>query len=189
MSWKFNLTQIPTKIPDFIKHLADEFRSACISSTLRTYYTWKIVTSPDVTYHMVQMGLWTYAELATGVIVSCLPVIPKFFQHVGPRILATIFSQGKHSGTYDRQLSPMATSTHKEAACGFVLPSWTKKSKLNRSETLSVASTHRAYLNRGDCTSEGVQTPRADNNVSHELGELPMAGPAPKDLVGIYREF
>ena len=32
------------------------------------------------------MGLWTYAELSIGIIISCLPVIPRFFQHFGPRL-------------------------------------------------------------------------------------------------------
>ena len=140
---------------------------------------------------MVQMGLWTYAELATGVIVSCLPVIPKFFQHVGPRISATIYSQGKFSGDYKRQLSPRAVSTHKEAACGFILPFWTKNPKSDRAETLSVASTHHAYLNKGDCTSEEFQTPRSEDSASHELGELPLARTAktPDNLGRSYREF
>ena len=60
--------------------------SACITSVLRTYYTWKIVQSPDISYNMVPMGMWTYAELSTGIVISCLPVIPKFFQHVGPQL-------------------------------------------------------------------------------------------------------
>lgn len=64
--------------------------SACITSILRTYYTWKIVQSSDVSYHMVQMGMWTYAELSTGVVISCLPVIPRFFQHVGPKLSSAL---------------------------------------------------------------------------------------------------
>ena len=32
------------------------------------------------------MGMWTYAEFSTGIVISCLPVIPKFFQHVNPQI-------------------------------------------------------------------------------------------------------
>ena len=31
------------------------------------------------------MGMWTYAEFSTGIVISCLPVIPRFFQHVGPQ--------------------------------------------------------------------------------------------------------
>ena len=39
---------------------------------------------------MVPMGMWTYAELSTGIVISCLPVIPKFFQHVGPRLSSAL---------------------------------------------------------------------------------------------------
>ena len=27
------------------------------------------------------MGYWTIAEITTGIVVSCLPVMPKFFHH------------------------------------------------------------------------------------------------------------
>ena len=37
------------------------------------------------------MGMWTYAELSTGIVISCLPVIPKFFQHIGPK-LSSVFT-------------------------------------------------------------------------------------------------
>ena len=69
-----------------VEQLTTNPLSACITSVLRTYYTWKIVQSPDISYNMVPMGMWTYAELSTGIVISCLPVIPKFFQHVGPQI-------------------------------------------------------------------------------------------------------
>ena len=183
-------TQISSKLPNILPYVADKFRSACISSVLRTYYTWKIVTSPDITYHMVQMGLWTYAELATGVIVSCLPVIPKFFQYMGPRITAKIFNQAKLSGDYKRQLNPRADST-KEAVCGFVLPFWRKSSRLDRSETLSIASSHRAYLHRGDYISEEFEIARSENNTSHDLSDLPLERPAKtrNNLGGSHREL
>ena len=32
------------------------------------------------------MGLWTGAELTSGIIVSCLPVTPRFFQYLGPKV-------------------------------------------------------------------------------------------------------
>lgn len=46
------------------------------------------------------MGLWTWAELSTGIIVGCLPALPKFFQHVGPKIYRTIpgTGSGRNSG-------------------------------------------------------------------------------------------
>lgn len=174
-----------------LKHIADTVRSACISSILRTYYTWRIVTSPDVTYHMVQMGLWTYAELATGVIISCLPVIPKFFQYIGPRIASTISNQASLSRTHKQQLSPRAAPAHKGGACGSVLPFWTKHSGSGRSETLGVASSHRAHLTKEDYIAEGVDITRSQDNAPHELGELPLARPAKtrSNLGGSYREL
>ena len=32
------------------------------------------------------MGLWGWAELTIGIIVGCLPVMPKLFQHIGAKI-------------------------------------------------------------------------------------------------------
>lgn len=184
-------TQIFTRLPNFSKHIADMFLSACISSILRTYYTWKIVTSPDITYHIAQIGLWTYAELATGVIISCLPVIPKFFQHIGPRISSTSSKQARLPGSYQQQLSPRAASMHKKGACGSVLPFWTKYSGSGRSRRLSVASIHRAHLTKEDYIAEGFDIDQSKDNASYELGELPLARPAKtrNDLAGNYREL
>ena len=32
------------------------------------------------------MGYWTWTELSVGIVVGCLPTMPKFFQHIGPKI-------------------------------------------------------------------------------------------------------
>lgn len=61
-------------------------RSACVTTTLRTYYTWKIIHSPDGSYNTVVMGLWTWGEITAGILVSCLPVTPKFCQHLWPKV-------------------------------------------------------------------------------------------------------
>lgn len=63
--------------------------SACVTSTIRTYYTWKIIDSHDITYDICKMGLWTHAEISIGIIVCCLPVSPRFFQFIGPKIYGT----------------------------------------------------------------------------------------------------
>ena len=57
-----------------------------MASILRTHYNLKLYYSEDVSYNLGKMGLWTYAEIAIGIIVSCLPVLPRFFQHFGPKI-------------------------------------------------------------------------------------------------------
>ena len=64
-----------------------------MTSILRTYYSWKIYKSIDISYNMIIMGFWTWAEIAIGVTVSCLPVIPRFFQHFGPGIRSSLLSK------------------------------------------------------------------------------------------------
>ena len=66
------------------------FISACVASILRTYYTWRLVNSSDMSYWLIPMGLWGDAELSTGVFISCLPVLPKFFQQIAPKIWKTL---------------------------------------------------------------------------------------------------
>lgn len=44
---------------------------------------------------MIIMGFWTYAEIAIAITVSCLPVLPKFFQHFGPRVQENLSSRFK----------------------------------------------------------------------------------------------
>ena len=58
---------------------------------------------------MVPMGMWTYAELSTGIVISCLPVIPKFFQHIGPKVSSALTLRSKstkHSGNGSESAAP-----------------------------------------------------------------------------------
>ena len=57
-----------------------------MTSVLRTYYTFQVSKSSDKSYNLELMALWAWAELAIGIIVGCLPVTPKFFQQVGPKV-------------------------------------------------------------------------------------------------------
>lgn len=77
--------------------------SACIMSIVRLYYTFQVVRSPDKTYHILLMGLWTCAEMAVGIIVSSLPVLPRLVQHIGPRISSAFSSEVKTRDTTPSQ--------------------------------------------------------------------------------------
>lgn len=81
--------------------------SACMTPILRTYYTWRTVEMLDTSWELFLMGLWTWAELSIGLIVGCLPAIPKLFQHIGPKI-----SRGS-SGTRSGRESSAATNMPK----------------------------------------------------------------------------
>ena len=80
--------------------------SACVTSVLRTYYTWQTVETHDTSWELLPMGLWTWAELSTGIIVGCLPTLPKFFQHIGTKI------HRSKSGTGSGRESSAATDAH-----------------------------------------------------------------------------
>jgi len=56
------------------------------------------VKPPDVSYNAVVIRLWTWAEITIGIIIACLPVIPKFFQHFSSKMKGS-FSPGYKSNT------------------------------------------------------------------------------------------
>ena len=55
-------------------------------SIVRTYYAWQLAASPDKSYLLAEYGLCSYVELSVGVLIGCFPIMPKFFQHIGPKI-------------------------------------------------------------------------------------------------------
>lgn len=61
-----------------------------MTSIVRTYYSFQLPKSSDKNYNLQLMSLWAWAELAIGIIVGCLPVMPRFFQHIGPKVYKTL---------------------------------------------------------------------------------------------------
>ena len=57
-----------------------------MTSIIRAYYTWVVARDTDGSYRVVVMCFCTPAELAIGIIVGCLPVMPKLFQHACVKI-------------------------------------------------------------------------------------------------------
>ena len=47
---------------------------------IRLSYGVKLYRATDRTYYGWYTGLWTIPEIAAGIIVACLPVLPRFFQ-------------------------------------------------------------------------------------------------------------
>ena len=76
-------------------------------SILRTYYTWRVIESHDVNWDLLPLGLWTWAELSIGIIVGCLPTLPKFIPHVGTKI-HQLFGSGTGRAASAAALPPKA---------------------------------------------------------------------------------
>ncbi len=66
-----------------------------MTSILRLYYFGQLYQLRDTSYNVGRTDLWSLAEIGIGIIVSCMPVLPRFFRHFSPKIYATFASQSK----------------------------------------------------------------------------------------------
>lgn len=57
-----------------------DFTSACTCSIVRLAFAVKLLNAKDRTYYTWMVGVWTFPELASAILVACLPVSAKFFQ-------------------------------------------------------------------------------------------------------------
>lgn len=62
------------------------------------------------------MGFWTYAELSTGIVCGCLPILPKFFNLLGQKMSATSLGALLRSSKLSRSSLQSRTSEADEAA-------------------------------------------------------------------------
>ncbi|MCJ1315362.1 hypothetical protein MMC15_000679 [Xylographa vitiligo] len=62
---------------------------ACVTSILRLVYSVELQGLPAgataYQYDIDVIGVWSIAEIAVGIIVGCLPVLPRFFKHIFPK--------------------------------------------------------------------------------------------------------
>lgn len=74
---------------------------ACVASIVRLFYTIKANnTTPGSTAYQMEVnkqGLWAMAEVEIGIIVGCIPTLPKFFKHFSSKIPAMPFHFGLRS--------------------------------------------------------------------------------------------
>jgi len=84
---------------------------ACISSTARLIYSIRIVTTKDVTFNIVAVAAWAMAEIAIGILCSCLPVTPKFVRTVGPRIYSLPSNLGAYLSGRSRTTATATATT------------------------------------------------------------------------------
>ena len=57
-----------------------------MASALRTYYTWAVHRDTDKSYSLVSLNICAAAELAIGIMVGCLPIMPKFLQYASVKV-------------------------------------------------------------------------------------------------------
>ena len=57
-----------------------------MASIVRAYYTWVVDHGTDESYSLGFLNICAATELAIGIIVGCLPIMPKFLQHASVKI-------------------------------------------------------------------------------------------------------
>lgn len=122
--------------------------SACVTSILRSYYTWRTVESLDTSWELLTMGLWTWAELSIGLIVVCLPVFPKFFNHIGTKV---------HRGTSES--GPARDSSAAVSSPKVDVLARVKRPFASVSDSLNGRSSPRAQLHNEYVSLDGFDTP------------------------------
>lgn len=94
--------------------------SACITSILRSVSTFRIVGKHDLTYELIPLAFWSSvfapqtpdiitanvrlrdAEIASGIICGCMPVMPQLVRHLAPIIksqFSTYISSSRKGGS------------------------------------------------------------------------------------------
>ncbi len=56
------------------------------------------------------LGYWTYAEIAAGIVASCMPALPKFYRTLGPNVRRCISSLSRSSGITPYNIKGSTTS-------------------------------------------------------------------------------
>jgi hypothetical protein len=109
---------------DLSEHQTDVYRteSACAASSMRIYYIVLLGQQgdrPDNTYYIAWMGVWSYAELALGIMISCFLTLPKLFQAHGIHLSSFFSSLTKPFSSFKfswRDPSNMSDGSRKKSA-------------------------------------------------------------------------
>lgn len=145
-----------------MSHWPSHSASACVASIVRSYLTFKIVKSDDVSYETIVMGFWTIVEIDTGIIISCLPVLPRLFRAFGPRIYSAFSLKSKTNGDSEPKpsLTPMEPMSGKKKPDGYVNLYSMQTEVSGESSSLHE---HESYLPGRKVTNDSSRTSLAPN--------------------------
>ena len=121
---------------------------------------------------MVRMGLWTSAELSTGIVISCLPVIPKFFQYIGPKLSSALTLRSKSRKDSGNEPASSAPSEKVRADSKLKLPSF--KTAFT-SVALHTEKDNEQPLPRSEYVQLHEETAIARRDATRELTQMPAA--------------
>lgn len=71
---------------------------ACITSIMRLVISVEILNTKGATYDPAPLDLWVTAELISGIVCGCLPILPRFFHHYISKITTKLSSNHQRKG-------------------------------------------------------------------------------------------
>jgi hypothetical protein len=84
---------------------------ACAAASVRVYYAVRLAYTKDLTYTIAEMGLWTWVEIALGIICSCMPTLPKFVKSSAPIFTTMASSVRSLLGSRSKQTTAAGSRT------------------------------------------------------------------------------
>lgn len=60
---------------------SNSVHSACVAALMRMYYTVDSTHHPHDTRSTIALGNWIQIEICCGLLVACMPTLPRFFKH------------------------------------------------------------------------------------------------------------
>ncbi|KAL8724574.1 MAG: hypothetical protein Q9181_006767, partial [Wetmoreana brouardii] len=69
--------------------LVSPTHSACIASIMRLVTVLPLLYTKDFAFHLSKPFLWALAEVTSGIVCVCVPVLPRLFRHLDDRIHST----------------------------------------------------------------------------------------------------
>ncbi|KAF2272788.1 uncharacterized protein EI97DRAFT_196094 [Westerdykella ornata] len=70
---------------------------ACITSVMRLIESIKSLDNPDISHSLLPVSLWALAEVSAGLVVCCLPLLPRLFGHRNARTRLAVSEPSGHS--------------------------------------------------------------------------------------------
>lgn len=91
---------------------------------MRIVYTYRIVhneAESDVSYNIAWMALWTYAEIALGMIVACTLSLPRLVQAKGGKLSSMFSSLTRPFSSLKSSILPSKGRSNKGSGSGTYL--------------------------------------------------------------------
>ena len=72
--------------------------SACVTSVMRLVESIRSLDNHDITVSLVPVSLWAVAEVSSGLVVCCLPLIPRLFGRRNARTRLEVSEPSEYAG-------------------------------------------------------------------------------------------